>query len=389
MILEKQKSIKFELTDILRKYWWDFVMKHKVTPHHFKIISFINHCRTRNMGTHTQRCSSPSCDYEEIAYNSCRDRHCPKCQHSKRIKWVADRIKELLPIPYYHFTSTLPPILHRLCLFNQAVVYDLFFKATSYALNAFSRDPKYLDAQLGFVGVLHTWGKALCLHPHIHYIVTGGGLSWDRSKWIHLPYQKKFIFPAKAVSRTIRARFVKLLEKAYRDGELVFPGKLQTIASPDSFHAFSKKVGNQAWYCHAKRPFSGPEKVLEYIGRYTHRVAISNSRLIGIRDNRVLFRMKDYKDNGRVKVTSLPVETFIRRFTWHILPPGFRKIRHFGFLNTGFRSEKIRLIREFLEGIANSVEDKIKTWFDRMEPYLNPLCPKCRVGTLVYYYDSS
>lgn len=383
-----QESTQFEMADILRQYWSRFAKTHKVTYHHFKVIYLIINCRTKILGGHIEKCSNHVCDYVKNAFNSCRDRHCPKCSISKKIKWVSDRIKELLPIPYYHFTSTLPPILHRLCLLNQAVIYDLFFKSTSYALNAFSKDPKFLGAQLGFVGILHTWGKSLCLHPHIHYIITGGGLSWDKSEWIPLPYQKKFLFPAKAVSMTIRGKFVKLLKKAYAQGDLVFPGKLQAISLPSSFYAFCNQVGNQAWYCHSKRPFSGPEKVLEYIGRYTHRVAISNSRLIGIKDGRVIFKLKDYKDEGIIKVSSLPVETFIRRFTWHILPRGFRKIRHFGFLNTGFRKEKIRLIRRLLEETAGTVEDKIRVWLDRMEPYLNPICPKCHTGTLVYYNTS-
>ena len=386
---EVAKSSDFELADILKKYWFDFATTHKITYHHSKVVQAIINCRTKVLGGHIEKCSSPDCDHETNAYNSCRDRHCPKCMHSKKLKWVFDRMKELLPIPYYHFSCTMPPMLHRLCLFNQAVIYDLFFKATSYALNAFSKDPKFLGAQLGFIGILHTWGKSLAYHPHIHYIVTGGGLSWNnRSQWIRLPYQKRFLFPAIAVSMTIRKKFIQLLRKAYKQGKLVFPGQLSEIASPTSFYAFCGKLGNQAWYCHSKPPFSGPEKVLEYIGRYTHRVAISNSRVLGIKDNRVIFKIKDYKDKGRIKVTSLPVQTFIRRFTWHILPKGFRKIRHFGFYNTGFRKDKIKGIRELLEEIAGCVEDKIQNWYDRMEPYLVPRCPKCHTGTLIYVNTS-
>ena len=388
MIESVQNSPAFELADILRQYWDKFARTYKVNYHHVKVIHAIMSCRTKVLGGHIEKCSNRDCDYEKNAYNSCRDRHCPKCSNSKRVKWVSDRIKELLPIPYYHNTCTLPPILHRLCLLNQAVIYNLFFKATSYALNEFSKDTRFLGAQLGFVGVLHTWGKSLCFHPHIHYIVTGGGLSRDKSEWVNLPYQKKFLFPVKAMSKTIRGRFVKLLDKAYAQGKLKFPGKLAAISSPCEFKKFCMKVGNQAWVCHVKRPFSGPEKVLEYIGRYTHRVAISNSRLIGIKYGRVMFKVKDYKDEGKIKVTSLPVETFIRRFTWHILPHGFRKIRHFGFLNTGFRKAKIQMIRELLEDIAGPVKDKIRDWFDRMEPFLNHLCPKCHTGTLIYYNTS-
>ncbi len=388
MIESVQNSHDFEIADIFRQYWDEFARTYKVNYHHVKVIHAIMSCRTKLLGGHIEKCSRHECDYEKNAYNSCRDRHCPKCSTSKKIKWVSDRINELLPIPYYHFTCTLPPLLHRLSLLNPAVIYDLFFKATSYALNEFSKDTKFLGAQLGFVGVLHTWGKSLCLHPHIHYIITGGGLSRDKSKWVRLPYQKKFLFPAKAVSKTIRGKFVKLLKKAYAQGDLVFPGKLKAISTPASFYAFCNQVGRQAWYCHSKRPFAGPEKVLAYIGRYTHRVAISNNKLIGIKAGRVIFKMKDYKDKGRTKITSLPVETFIRRFTWHILPRGFRKIRHFGILNSGSRTEKIKLIRKLLAETAGTVEDKIKDWFDHMEAYLNHLCPKCQKGTIVFVNTS-
>jgi len=381
-------SKNIELSDILKQYWPRFMENHKITFYHFRVINAIMNCRTKALGGHIEKCSNHNCDYEINAYNSCRNRHCPKCMHSKRIKWVFDRMKELLPIPYYHFTCTMPPMLHRLCLFNQALIYDIFFKSTSYALNAFSKDKKFLGAQLGFIGILHTWGKSLAYHPHLHYIVTGGGLSRDRMKWIRLPYQKKFLFPVKAVSKTIRGKFVKLLYNAYKNEKLVFPGKLSEISTPTSFYAFCGRLGNESWYCHSKRPFSGPEKVLEYIGRYTHRVAISNSRLVGIRDNKVIFTVKDYKDYGRTKVTSLPVQTFIRRFTWHILPKRFRKIRHFGFLNAGFRKAKIQKIRGLLEEIAGRVEDKIKNWYDRMEPYLFPKCPRCHTGTLKYINTS-
>ena len=375
------------MADILNTYWCDFIKTHKVGRHHHKVVGAIRNCRTSRLGSHTEKCSNAHCDYEVIAYNSCRDRHCPKCSISKKLKWVSARINELLPIPYFHATCTMPPILHPLCLFNQAVIYDLFFKSTSYALNSFSKDPKYLGAQLGFVGILHTWGKSLWYHPHIHYIVSGGGLSGDR--WIGLPYQYEFLFPVKALSRTIRSRFVKLLEKSYDSGELVFPGELSDLSSPLSFKRFCNKLGNETWYCHVKKPFTGPEKVLAYMGRYTYRVAISNSRLISMNDGRVTFRIKDYKEDGKEKVVSLAADTFIQRFLWHILPSGFRKIRHFGFFNTGFRSEKIQMIREYFVSLASSIEEHIERWFERIDAYINHLCPKCHEGRLIYYINNS
>jgi len=240
---------------------------------------------------------------------------------------------------------------------------------------------------LGFIGILHTWGKSLCYHPHIHYIISGGGLSED--KWIRLPYQRKFIFPSPAISRTIRGRFVKLLKQAYAADMLVFPRELKQISSILSFNRFCYALGNKSWYCHAKKPFSGPEKVLEYMGRYTHRVAISNSRLISIDGNRIVFRGKDYKDNGKQKIFTLDAATFIQRFLWHVLPKGFRKIRHFGFLNSGARSENIKRIRSYLEEAAASIEVKIQQWLDRMDVFLNHRCPKCKTGKIAIYLDSS
>jgi len=281
----------------------------------------------------------------------------------------------------------MPEILSNLCLFNPKVIYDLFFKATSYALNAFSRDPKFLGAQLGFIGILHTWGKSLWHHPHIHYIITGGGLKGDT--WVSLPYQNNFLFPVKAVSRTVRGRFIKLLKKAYAEENLIFPGELNEISSPVSFNKFCNRLGREAWYCHSKKPFSGPEKVLEYIGRYTHRVAISNSRLVETKDNRVIFRVKDYKDKGKQKVVSLDKDTFIQRFLWHILPVGFRKIRHFGFLNTGFRSNKIQLIREYFQSLMQSIEEEINPWFDKVAPFINHICPQCKKGEIEFCFDTS
>lgn len=375
------------MSDILNEYWDDFVMTHKVSRHQRKVVGAIKYCRTSRMGSHIERCSNPDCDHEVIAYNSCRDRHCPKCSTSKKLKWVTDRMNELLPIPYYHFVSTMPGMLFNACLFNAKVIYDIFFKATSQSLNDFSKDPKFLGAQLGFVGVLHTWGKALSHHPHIHYIITGGGLRGN--KWINLPYQHKFLFPSKALSKTIRGRFIKLLKKAYADNKLVFPGPLAEISSPIAFKKFCNKLGREAWYCYVKEPFSGPEKVLQYIGRYTHRVAIANSRLIDIQDNRIVFWGKDYKDQGIQKNFCLDKDTFIQRFLWHILPPGFRKIRHFGFFKSGSRSKKIQMIREQFEMIAQSIDEKINAWVDRVSRFINHICPKCNKGEIRFCFDTS
>lgn len=376
-----------ELADIFKHHWEKHNLRNKVNGHIHKVIGAIINCRTSKMGAHIEKCSNPECNHEVIAYNSCKDRHCPKCSISKKLKWIAERIYELLPTHYFHTTCTAPPMAHNLFLINQRICYDIFFKATSFAINALSRDPRLLGAQLGFVGILHTWGQTLVYHPHIHYIITGGGLK--NGKWIRLPWQHKFLFPAKAMSKIIRQQFVKLLIKAYDDGKLVFKGKIEYLKDRNNFDRFCKELGNQTWYSYTKPPFANALKVVEYMGRYTHRVAISNQRLISLKDGKVKFWYKDYKDDRKRKVMTLPVDTFIQRFLYHILPKGFRKIRHFGFLNTGFRANKIQLIREQISDKINSIVKQIENWFKEMDRYLNPRCPECKVGHLKFYLNSS
>jgi len=376
-----------ELSDILRTYWFSYCQKNRVSVYVNQVINSICNCRTSNMGSHIEKCNNPDCDHYVIAHNSCRNRHCTKCLMSKQLKWVALRLKEMLPIPYYHVVFTQPDILHALSLMNARVIYDLFFKATSYALNKLSRDSRFLGAQLGFVGILHTWGQTLNYHPHIHYIVTGGGLVGE--KWIHLPYQHKFLFPVKSLSKLVRHRFLKLLKQAYSEGSLRFPGQISYLSNPKHFESYCKSLGRLSWYCYVKHPFSHGLRVLEYLGRYTHRVAISNRRILSMDGGIIRFRYRDYRDDDKIKEMCLPYEIFIRRLLYHILPKGFRKIRHFGFFNTGFRSEKIKMIRKSLSLKVQEIEDEIEEWFDRMSCYMNHLCPVCHTGQIVFIYDSS
>ena len=385
----KNKRPELEMATIFHIYWDSYVKRHKVSNVQKKTAWSIMNCRTHTLGTHTEKCSNPDCDYEFQACNSCRDRNCPKCDGSKRLKWVSERLKELLPIPYYHVVFTMPHMLCLLARFNAALIYDLFFKATSYTLKAFSKDPRFLDAELGIIGILHTWGKMLSHHPHIHYIVTGGGLSWDKSYWKNLPYSEKFIFPSTAMSRTLRKRFVYLLKSAYSKGKLLFPGQLSDISLPSQFDQFCYKLGSQSWYNYAKTPFSGPEKVLEYLSRYTHRVAISNSHLVDIENDQIYFTYRDYKDDRKIKLTSLPALTFIYRFLLHVVPSGFRKIRYYGFLSTCCRKDKLEIIRELLDHLFQDIIVSVRDWLDRIGDYINRKCPKCEVGTLVYLFDTS
>lgn len=383
------RGYQLEIADIFTMYWESYCATHKVSVLCQKVVWAIRHCRTKSLGGHIEKCSNDACDYETNAYNSCRNRHCAKCEGSKRLTWVHARLKELLPIAYYHVTFTMPPLLHELARYNQAVIYDIFFKASSYTLQAFARDPKFLGAELGIVGILHTWGQLLAYHPHIHYIVTGGGLAYDKSRWKHLPYRKKFLFPVEAMSRTMRGAFVRLLKEAYDEGRLVFPERLSGLAKSDTFQSFCAALGTQTWYIHAKPPFSSPEKVVEYLSRYTHRVAIANSRLVKVEDDRVWFTYRDYKDDSKRKVTSLAAEVFIQRFLWHVLPEGFRKIRYYGFLSTASRTADVALIRAFLARCLEETEQGIREIVERIVRYTEHLCPKCHEGRLVYYYNTS
>jgi len=386
---EIQNRPRFEVADILRRYLTGYLSRHKITSQQQKTLYAIMNCRTSALGGHIEKCSNDDCDYETNAYNSCRNRHCGKCNGSKRIKWVSDRLKEILPIPYFHVIFTLPSVLRRLALHNQSVIYELLFKASSYTLTIFSQDQKYLGGRMGFMGMLHSWGQSLFYHPHIHYIVTGGGVAPDKSKWIRLPYQKKFIFPVRAMSKVMMGRFIRLLKEAYQNNLLQFPEKLKTISTPHQFGKFCASLYNQSWYIYAKPPFSGPDTVIRYFSRYTHRVALSNDRLVNINDDSITFRYKDYKDGAKIKTMSLSADTFLQRFLWHILPHGFRKIRYYGILAPGLRAESLAMVGDFIKKSAAAIEHYVQDYRDKFLPILEHLCPKCKTGTLAFYFNTS
>ncbi|MCP3908278.1 MAG: transposase, partial [Oceanicoccus sp.] len=283
------------LAKILDRYLAGYVVNHRLSYYQERVVSAIRACRTSTLGGHVYRCND--CGYRRYDYDSCRNRHCPRCQVYQKVKWVATRLSELLPIPYFHGVFTMPDSLNQLALYNKELIYDMFFKATSQALNAFAQDPRFLGAKLGFIGILHTWGQALNQHIHLHYIITGGGLSNDGTRWVNLPYRKKFLFPARAVSKRVRRDFAKLLWKAYRQDKLVFPDELAYLAEPSCFDRFLKKVAWQNWLCYMKEPFGSPEVVVKYIGRYTHRVAISDSRINSTSDGRINFDYKKYQSS--------------------------------------------------------------------------------------------
>lgn len=368
------------LGDILERYLGTYLQTHRLSGYQHKVVSAIRDCRTAALGGHVFRCNM--CGYKRPEYDSCRNRHCPQCQVYQKVKWVAARLAELLPIPYFHSVFTMPDSLNQLALYNKELIYAMFFKATSQALNAFAQDPRFLGAKIGFIGILHTWGQALNQHIHIHYIVTGGGL--DGRRWVNLPYRKKFLFPAKAVSRRVRRQFANLLWKAYNEGKLVFPDELAYLEEPSCFDRFLKKVAWQNWLCYMKEPFGSPEVVVKYIGRYTHRVAISDSRLSSISDGKIKFAYKKYHNNKVYPRTmTLDYDEFIRRFLLHVIPAGFKRIRHFGFLASGCRSDALALARGLMLAASAEIraaQSALEMWFEDGKDGMK--CPECRQGIL-------
>ena len=312
-----------------------------------KVMSAIEACRTAELGGHVERCED--CAHVRIAYNSCRNRHCPKCQGAAAQRWLEAREAELLPLAYYHVVFTLPAQIADIAFHNKAVVYDILFKAASETLLTIAADPKHLGARIGLTAVLHTWGSALTHHPHVHCIVPGGGLSPDGQRWISC--RPRFFLPVRVLSRLFRRLFLDRLAEAHAEGRLVFFGELAGLADRAAFTARLSPLRRAEWVVYAKRPFAGPESVLAYLARYTHRVAISNSRLISMDDKGVTFRWKDYRQDGqaRQKLMTLAPGEFIRRFLIHVLPTGFHRIRHYGLFANTTRAANLAKARALLQ----------------------------------------
>jgi hypothetical protein len=342
-----------------------------------KVMSAIERCRTAALGGHVARCEE--CTHEHIAYNSCRNRHCPKCQGAAAKQWLAERQADLLDAPYYHVVFTLPAAIADIAYQNKAVVYGILFKAGAETLITIAADPKHLGARIGFTGVLHTWGSALTHHPHTHWIIPGGGISLDGKRWV--PCRPRFFLPVRVLSRLFRRLFLEKLRAAHQAGRLRFFTNLVRLAERDAFAAYLAPLRKIEWVVYAKRPFAGPEAVLAYLSRYTHRVAISNSRLIALNDNEVTFKWKDYraKDGDLHKTMALPIPEFIRRFLIHVLPSGFHRIRHYGLFANGGRAENLARARRLLVMPAPEVAaDNDQTVDQTGEPPTSPYpCPCC------------
>jgi hypothetical protein len=323
-----------------------------------KVMSAIEHCRSSELGGHVLRC--PACDHTQIAYNSCRNRHCPKCQASAAHRWLEARQAELLPVAYYHVVFTLPSPISEIAYYNKSVIYTILFKAAATTLRTIARDPKHLGTRLGVTLVLHTWGSALTHHPHVHGIVPGGGLSLDGQRWVACT--PGFFLPVRVLSRLFRRLFLEQLKEAYHAGKLKFFGEYQPLEKPKAFHAWLTPLRQQEWVVYAKRPMAGPEAVLAYLARYTHRVAIANSRLIAHDERGVTFKWKDYRAKARERYKTMTLETdeFIRRFLLHVLPSGFHRIRHYGLIaNTG-RKVNLARARELLARELGTTDNTLK-----------------------------
>jgi hypothetical protein len=314
-----------------------------------------------------------------IAYNSCRNRHCPKCQSTARDQWLEKRTKELLPVPYCHVVFTVPEVLAPLVLQNQRLFYGLLFWAVSHTLLEIAADPRHLGAQIGFLAALHTWSQNLRHHPHVHCVVPAGGIAPDGSRWIHC--RQKFFLPVRVLSRLFRGKLLAFLRHAYAKGKLQFSGQMAAFAEPARFQAWMRTLKKSDWVVYAKPPLGGPEHVLKYLARYTHRVAISNGRLFSSEQGQVSFLWRDSKDNNRIKTITLDALEFIRRFLLHILPPGFAKIRHFGFLANRNRSARLALCREHLNALVPD-DASAELLTDQQKRAIERRCPVCQIGVL-------
>jgi Putative transposase/Transposase zinc-binding domain len=364
-----------EVADIFRAHGpaWRRANAGHVSLGQLKVMSAIERCRTAALGGHVARCEK--CAHTHVAYNSCRNRHCPKCQGAAAKEWLAEREAELLPVPYFHVVFTLPAPIGDIAYQNKAVIYDILFKAAAETLVTIAADPKHLGARIGLTAVLHTWGSALTHHPHVHMIVPGGGLSLDGTRWVSC--RPGFFLPVRVLSRLFRRLFLERLVATHNAGRLHFFGDHAPLADCRVFAAYLAPLRKIEWVVYSKRPFGGPEAVLAYLSRYTHRVAIANSRLIALDDKGVTFRWKDYRAKGRQrqKVMTLGSDEFIRRFLIHVLPSGFHRIRHYGLLANGGRAENITRARELL-GVSATQGDPADANTDEPRMISHP-CPCC------------
>ncbi len=373
---------RLEVADILYR------RVHRPSAAQLRVMRRLEVCRTATLGGHRDTCGR--CGHVRISYNSCRDRHCPKCQSLEKAEWVERRVERLLPAPHFHLVFTIPHDLNPLALRNKRVVFDLLFEAAARTLQTLARDPKHLGAQIGFTAILHTWGQNLLFHPHLHVLIAGGGLTLDGKHWVAT--RPGFFLPVKVLEKLFRGKFLDALRAAYEKGSLELKGSTQHLKERSAWKSLIDQLYRKDWVVYAKPPFGGPEHVLRYLGRYTHRVAISNGRLLAMEDGRVTFRIKDYTDGNRKKTLTLAAQEFIRRFLLHVLPTNFVRIRHYGLCagrNVKTKLERARKLIETTSAVPSRKKTELKhqsPWWERVFTLFDidiMLCPRCGIGRLV------
>ncbi len=379
----KRNEKQPEIADIFRTYGKEYRQNNALSYEQRKVMRHLEVCRTAELGGHIEACNH--CGFERNAYNSCRDRHCPKCQTLVKEKWLNDRKAELLPCGYFHNVFTLPHEFNPLILANMQVMQAILFAAVNETLQVFARDPQWrLVGQLGFIAVLHTWNQKLMDHFHLHCVIPAGVLSFDKKKWIAA--RENYLFKTESLAKEFKKRYLKKLRKEFDKEKLCFPGGTAQFANKKRFEQLLVKAGNKKWVAYSKAPFGGPEQVLEYLGRYTHRVAITNNRIQSIDNGIVTFSYRDRSDDNKVKELTLPVEEFIHRFLLHILPNGFMKIRYFGFLAHTNKRKSIPLLRQLIGSSAElpeKIEETIQEMMLRLTGEDISTCPECKKGKMI------
>jgi len=372
----------YEVADVFRRYGSAFQAQYGklLQPLHLLILKALSACRTAQLGGHVLQCDH--CGHQKPAYNSCHNRHCPKCQAHLRGQWFEDRERDLLPVEYFHVVFTLPDQLGPLTLQNKQVIYNLLFQATSETLLEAAAGWKDLKAKIGFFAILHSWGQKLDFHPHLHCVVPGGGISLDDSCWVSCP--RGFFMPVKLLGRLFRGKFLAYLKQAHRQGELTCQGRLRSLVSPSAFNRWLSPIYQKDWVVYAKPPWNGPENALKYLARYTHRVAIANSRIQSIEHDQVTFTYKDYRKPQRRRTLTLAATEFIRRFMMHVLPHGFVRIRYYGFLANKHRKEQLHKIRQLLDAPQppkreNETDDQPPDFAETIQEHR---CPRCKQGMM-------
>ena len=381
---------RHEVAEIVRAHGGDYRRTHQPSPAQEKVLRHIATCRTLALGGHVDRCDA--CGHERISYNSCRDRHCPKCQGTARAEWLEARLKRVLPAPHVHVVFTLPAELNSLAIGNKKVVFNILFAAASETLQSIALDDKHLGGRIGFTAVLHTWGQNLLFHPHLHCVVTGGGLSPEGNRWIRA--RKNYFLPVRVLGSLFRGKFLHKLRDAYRKGQLRLGAGTAPLAHPVHWRVFIDELYRKRWVVYAKPPFGGPQHVFRYLGRYTHRVAIANSRIVALQSDRVTFTLKDYKDKGKRKQMTLGTSEFLRRFLLHVLPRGFSRIRHYGLYASRNVHTRWETARHLLaptdratpcEKAPRAMKDQ-RPWWERLRDRTGVdlmACPHCWAGRLV------